>query len=289
MADIKDSLPGWQRRVLIAGKITLTLLISIQLALFSWRVIAPEPLVLPAPSQTVSGQRDDGIQGTAQYHLFGEVGVEPLTPVDQNVAAPETRLRLQLLGVTKAARPEASSAIIAPRGGEGDFYRIGSVVQGGTRLAAVHEDRVTLDTNGKLETLKFEEIDAAGVSAKPVQSGTAAPARPQGALRERFRDVRSPAEFMTMVTQEVATDAGVALRELGLETVGDGQGYRVTEGSMLTSLQLQVGDIVLSVNGQTLGNPVADQQLLQQVSSEGNARIEVQRGNNRFVVNHSLN
>lgn len=291
MADMKGAAPGWQRWVLITGKTALTLLIAVQLAALSWRVVAPEPLVLPAPAAASANRTDaSGIRGTAQYHLFGEVGVEPLTPVTQEVAAPETRLRLQLLGVTKAARAEASSAIIAPRGGEGEFYRIGSVVQGSTRLAAVYDDRIILDTNGKLETLKFEEENAAGVSARAVPAVSApAPARAQGALRERFRSVRSPADFMTMVTEEVATDPNRALQELGLESAGDGLGYRVTPGSMLTALQLQPGDIVLSVNGQTLGNPQADQQLLQQVSNEGNARIEVQRGNNRFVVNHSLN
>jgi len=45
----------------------------------------------------------------------------------------------------------------------------------------------------------------------------------------------------------------------------------------------------VSVNDQALGDPQSDQQLLQQVSSEGNARIEVQRGNSRFVVNHKIN
>ena len=55
------------------------------------------------------------------------------------------------------------------------------------------------------------------------------------------------------------------------------------------SPQLQPGDIVLSVNGQGLGDPGVDQQLLQQMSNESQVRIEVQRGNSRFVVNHSLN
>ena len=284
--------PAWQRRTLVLGKIFLTVLIAAQLAALVWRLVAPEPLVLPAPAQSGgSAVASGGVQGTAQYHLFGEVGAEPLAPVTEQVSAPETRLRLQLLGITKGPRDDVSSAIIAPRGASGEFYRVGDVVQGSTRLAAVYDDRVILNTNGKLETLKFDELSAAGISARAVAAAPVAPvtATPQGSLRERFREVRSPADFMNMVTAEASADAEGALRELGLESIGAGQGYRVTPGSMLTALQLQPGDIVLSVNGQSLGDPQADQQVLEQVSVEGNARIEVQRGNNRFVVNHSLN
>lgn len=304
MAEEKGNVPAWQRHVLRTGKLTLTVLIAVQLAALCWRIVAPEPLVLPAPAQS-SGQTaaNSGVQGTAQYHLFGEVGVEPIAQVTEQVSAPETRLRLQLLGITKGVRNETSSAIIAPQGGSGEFYRIGDVVQGSTRLAAVYDDRVILDTNGKLETLKFEELSAAGITARAITAATTpvrpAPPRPEPARvavsapaadsGERFSNLQSPADFINRVTSEAAVDAAGTLRELGLESIGSGQGYRVTPDSMLIALQLQPGDVVLSVNGRTLGDPQADQQLLEQVSAEGNARIEVQRGNNRFVVNHNLN
>jgi len=57
---------------------------------------------------------------------------------------------------------------------------------------------------------------------------------------------------------------------------------------MLTQVGLQPGDVILSVNGQTLGNMSDDQMLLDQVTASGQARLEIQRGNRRFVVNHSL-
>lgn len=285
----EQQLTAWQPWALLVGKSTLTVLLAVQLAALSWRVIAPEPLLLAAPSKGGSPVARQTDAGAAQYHLFGEAGVEPVKAVTEEVAAPETRLRLKLLGVTRSTRQETSSAIIAPPSGEGDFYRIGDVIQGGTRLAAVYEDRVILDTNGKLETLKFDEAPRTGVSATVVERPEPAVARPAGGLRERFREVRNPSDFMAVISEEAGQDPEDAIRQLGLETAGGGQGYRVQPGSMLTALQLQPGDIVLSVNGQALGDPQADQQLLQQVSAEGTARIEVQRGNNRFVVNHSLN
>ena len=207
--------------------------------------------------------------------------------MNAEVSAPETKLRLELLGVTVSlANKDASSAIIAPKGSTGEFYRVGDTVQGGTRLAAVYDNRVILDSNGKLETLKFDLLSKEGLETKRIE----APAAPkQSSLRDRFRDVKTPTDFMNVVTDEANSDPAGALSQLGLEAIGPGQGYRVQPGSMLLAVELQPGDVVLSINGQSLGDLQADQQLLQQVASEGRARIEVQRGNNRFVVNHSLN
>ncbi len=284
MAEQLAELTGWQRLSLVLGKTVLTLLIATQLAWLTWLLIAPEPLVLRAPAKGQVVEESAGTAATGQYHLFGDYTAAPVEEVPQEVEAPDTRLRLELLGVTRASRKESSSAIIAPKGGAGDFYRIGDVVQGRTRLAAVYDDKVILDTNGKLETLKFDEESKRGLEARAVS----APQR-GSSIRDRFKEIRNPTDFMNLVNEEAASDPEGALREMGLKAVGPGQGYAVQKGSMLMALQLQPGDIVLSVNGQPLGDPQSDQQILQQVTDEGNARIEVQRGNSRFVVNHSLN
>lgn len=279
----------WQQWLLRIGKVAFTLLLAIELATLTWRFVAPEPLTLMAPTQGGNKIATTNNLGAAQYHLFGEAGVELLAKVTEEVSAPETRLRLELLGVTKSNdNKDASTAIIAPKGSAGEFYRIGDVVHNNTRLAAVYENRVILDTNGKLETLKFEIQPNSGVETRRVATPEPRPRR-AGSLRERFRSVKNPTEFMNMVTEEAEADAQGMISQLGVESVGSGQGYRVLPGSMLLALELQPGDIILSVNGQGLGEPSADQMLLQQVSSEGRARIEVQRGDNRFVVNHSLN
>lgn len=280
----------WQQRTLQLSKVVFTLLLAVLLAFLSWRIIAPEPLLLAAASKSSSNKiTNNNSFNTAQYHLFGIAGEEPVAEVTEDIHAPDTSLRLELLGATKASKKEASTAIIAPKGKEGEFYRIGDVVQNNTKLAAVYENRVILDTNGKLETLKFDEEERAGINARVVQAPAVEKKQTNaGSLRGRFREVKNPSEFMSVITEEVAADPEGALNELGLETNTQGSGYRVMPGSMLMALQLQPGDIVLSVNGQALGDPQADQELLQQVNTEGSARIEVQRGNNRFVVNHSL-
>ena len=47
---------------------------------------------------------------------------------------------------------------------------------------------------------------------------------------------------------------------------------------------LQEGDVVLSVNGQSASSVMGSQNLMNQVMQSERARVEVQRGQRRFVV-----
>lgn len=278
----------WQRMILIIGKLTFTLLIASQLAVFTWMMLSPKTLVLSEPTRAKGNAGISQNDSIADLHLFGDAAVE-VVEVPKEVNAPKTRLRLELLGVMAASKVENSSAIIAPKGGRGENYRVGDVVQGRTKLAAVHQDKVILDSNGKLETLKFDLTRKQGIqkSAKPTPAQRKAKSR--GSLKDRFKRVRNASDAVSLLRDEVANNPAGALKQLGLETSANGSGYKISNsGSMLTQLGLQPGDIILSVNGQTLGNLDDDQMLLEQVTNSGQARLEIQRGNRRFVVNHTI-
>ncbi|MGB1091267.1 MAG: type II secretion system protein N, partial [Oceanobacter sp.] len=280
------------------GKLLFTVLIAWQLSVLIWQILAPTPLVLKEPSKGDGGARIQAQLNTAQYHLFGELGAEPVVEAKPVVVdAPDTRLKLTLLGVTVATDEGASGAIIAPSGREGDFYRVGDKVQGRTVLSAVYKDKVILDTSGKLETLKFEEIRASGSNVsrvantadRPRVSGSATNvSRKSGGISKRLSKVKNAADFVEVATEELSSDAMGALTKMGLQAIGPDQGYRVTPNSPLRKFQLRPGDIVLSVNDQTLGDPEQDQSLLNDIRSADSVRIEVQRGDNRFTVNHQL-
>lgn len=294
--------PLWQKWTLVMGKIALTLLLSWQLAVIVWQLVAPAPLLLPAPSKGTGQSERLEIRDTAGYHLFGEASDEEVVvDVPKEVEAPDTRLKLKLLGVTVGDPQQESSAIIAPSGRPGDFYRIGDTVQGRTRLSAVYKDKVILDTSGRLETLKFDESIGKGSSVERTSKSASQSSRSNqrrsehksaqkksGSLLKKFKSVKSATEFVDLATEEIGDDPQAAMRKMGLVAVGSGQGYRVSPGSPLRQFQLKPGDIVLSVNSQPLGDPSADHQLLQDIQSANSVRIEVQRGNNRFTVNHRL-
>lgn len=281
----------WQNLTLIAGKTLFTILIASQLAGFTWMIVAPSSIVLTQPRQAQAVDRTASQQSIADWHLFGDATAE-VAEIDDKIVAQPTRLRLELLGVMAGDGEKGSSAIIAPKGGAGDYYRIGDTVQGRTKLAKVEATRVILDTNGKLEALQFEEKRSQKIqqTSAPVRKASRG-AGGSGSLRDRFSNVRSAADAVDLIRGEVGKDPRGALNQLGLEPVADGsaEGYKVSNsGSMLTQLGLQPGDVILSVNGQSLGNVNDDQLLLEQVTGSGQARLEIQRGNRRFVVNHKI-
>jgi general secretion pathway protein C len=279
----------WQRISLILAKTAFTVLLSSQLAALTWMILSPADVVLLEPTRANNlsniQQSQDSI---ADRHIFGDAVAEVIE-IPKEVNAPKTRLRLELLGVMAASNAENSSAIIAPKNGAGENYRIGDIVQGRTKLAAVHQDQVILDSNGKLETLKFDLTKKSSIrkSSKSTPSQKKAPAK--GSLKQRLKKIRNASDAVTLIRDEVKSDPEGALKQLGLGTSADGEGYKVSSsGSMLTQLGLQPGDVILSVNGQTLCNIDDDQTLLEQVTDSGAARLEIQRGDRRFVVNHTI-
>ena len=104
----------WQRILLTLGKLVLTACLAVELAVLFWRVVAPMPLYLMPPS-TARGEAQVVKASSADFHLFGIVGNEPVAEVKAEDNAPDTLLSLDLLGVTVTEKPERSSAIIAPR------------------------------------------------------------------------------------------------------------------------------------------------------------------------------
>lgn len=280
----------WQRWLKRVAYLLLTLLTAWLLARLVWAIVAPEPVVLNPLSLSGAVTASAPQLSTASVHLFGEVGAEPVI-VAEEIDAPDTRLRLELLGVMQASEAEMSSAIIAQKGGKGDFYRVGDTVQGRTKLSGVYPDKVILDTAGKLETLKFEEFSSrgVGVSARAAEPDPRDVRAAKAAdLRDRFSRIRRPSDFMGIASEAAAQSPEAVIEGLGLSPIGVGEGYSVTGNSILLKAGMKKGDVLLSINGQQLGDAGSDQALLDQVMQDGRAQIEVQRGNSRFMINQSF-
>jgi general secretion pathway protein C len=57
---------------------------------------------------------------------------------------------------------------------------------------------------------------------------------------------------------------------------------------MLSGLNLQKGDVLMSVNGHTLGNLKQDKDVMQSLYEQGNVEVEVVRDGASFYVNYPL-
>lgn len=107
-------------------------------------------------------------QPTEIGQLFGTSSVANDSP------APNTTLRLTLLGSFVHADPQRSSAIIRSEGSSSQRYTINSEISSGVRLHAVAADRVELLRNGRRESLSFPISNSATSSLQSSTSEVAA-------------------------------------------------------------------------------------------------------------------
>jgi general secretion pathway protein C len=227
-------------------------------------------------------------------NLFGEAGATS-APVDTGLPAVETRLPLELLGVFVADVLAESAAIVSQKGKAGELYAIGGMLPGNAELIEVHSDHIVLRRAGGRETLRFPEISSAPMVSVPELS----PARSQPSAAATnsapwTEEVPSPRDFVSAYRGRLDEDPEGALQELGITPVddADGSGYRLDDmaanSPYLSQTGLQPGDVVLSVNGQPVGNIQQDRRQIDNILAQGSARIEVQRGTRRFFVTASL-
>lgn len=233
----------------------------------TWRILVPEvsvavtPMERPSPSSvmvpdsTANLHHSERLDRLTDLALFGEEA--PVLPVSAPVA-PDTQLNLRLLGTMAGEHPQSGWAMIAQGSGPERLFTVGGRI-GSTavRVHSIYADRVVLERNGQLETLRFPQANSRTGLA------TAAPvASPSG--------VAAPQEFA--VSEPVLrrepwfSDPDAMLRAVQMRpVVREGQVYGVMlrptrNAREFRQAGLENGDIVTSVNGvpiQAMDSPEA--------------------------------
>ena len=282
LAGIEQRLPVW------ASLIVLVMLAH-AMATLTWRLLPVPELESQGDSRRVVAQRPvqrqvaNTARDISQWHLFGKVELQKPkpAPAQEVTAAPETRLNLKLRGVFSSKNAAESRAIIADAKGDEDSYSIGDPVPGGASLHQIHKDRVILERNGRFETLRLPVDDLPGnetsvASARPPVSRSPAPTAQlpttgdtETLLRE-YRDalINNPQSVMGLVRAEP------------YQKDGQLKGYRIRPGKdryLLRRFGLRSGDIVTSVNGVTMDNPIRALEVLRDLSSATQLTVEVER------------
>jgi len=233
------------------------------------------------------------------WNLFGKVGVQKKTTTVEDVVAPTTRLKLVLMGVFAHKDEDRSTAIISEQRKPGKLFHIGDKVPGNATLAAVYEDRVLLNTRGKLETLYFSKTKTASKSSRSSSSKSSRSSkstrssrtsRSSGAnkasgISKMMRGgPSSPGQIASIIGEELGQNAVGALKELGLEQ-NNGNGYKISNGSnpLFSALGVKPGDVILSVNGMSIGDPETDIKAIPEAleGTGGSCTIDIQQSSGR--------
>jgi len=250
-------------------------------------------------TRTPDRRPEVSINAILSRNLFGQAGASATATAQNDLPTVETRLPLELLGVFEADEAQDSAAIVAQKGKAGELYVVGQLLPGNAELIEVHADYIVLRRAGARETLRFPQV-AGGSELTPTEpadlpEGPDQPPDGQTDAAPWTKDSPSPRDFVTNYREKIDQDPEGALQEMGISPVATDapRGYRLdsmaTNSPYLSQTGLQPGDVVLSVNGQPVGNIQQDRQQLDTILAQGSARIEVQRGTRRFFVTASLN
>ncbi len=243
---------------------------------------------LPAPTA-------NSVNAILSRNLFGVAGAT--AAIDGATAEVETRLPLPLLGVFVAEQGSSdadSAAIVAQKGKPGELYQIGDLLPGNAELIEVHPQHIVLRRAGARETLRFPDVAQLQLANAPESNIPDKFAATTRAVGRQVASNRTPRELIDAYRDRLSEDPQRALDDLGIApvSVGSSQGYRLdnlAQSPYLSQTGLQPGDIILSVNGQAVGDIRQDQKEIDNILAQGSARLEVQRGNRRFFITASLN
>ena len=309
------SQPDNARRLRQLVLVVLAIWAVTSLARLVWALVPdPEPVAAPAavinPVTTptggeASGGEDVDIMAMMEWHLFGEVGAEPVAPppkpevVTADTArdgiedgARQTRLKLILRGVVASTEDGLGHAIIEFKSRQ-DVYAVEDKlpVPGRVTLAKVMPQQVVLNNGGTYELLKLFDKDSlsAQVPARPRPAPKAAD--PESLDKRADLDAtRLAAGYRKRLyqnPQSLAKVVGVsAVREAG-QLVG----YRVSPGQdqeQFQQLGFKAGDLVKSVNGVDLTSPANTMRLYNMMRTAGEAVFEVQRNGQPLTLSVSL-
>ncbi len=262
----------------------LIVMIAYLLASLTWRFLAPPPSITidtntqRTQSATPRTQRRQYGRQIAQLHLFGKA---QLTNTSEAPVAPETRLNLTLRGVF-ATDDEDSLAIISTGGSNERFYHIGDAVMGGTKLKAVYADRVLLERNNKLETLRLPKGKNAGMQITRSPKPNTIEGNPQAGakLNQLRKDVlNNPEKLGKMVRATPANEDGRFV------------GYRLSprgNNALFKELGLQAGDIVTAVNNIQIDRPEKGLNALQNLVNAQEITVTLLRNGSEITIQHRL-
>lgn len=277
---------GADKRVPVLVLLVLIALLAQSLAQLTWQVLPAQPqkaLVAPRSAHpTGSAARQLGSADTrqiAQWHLFGEVKKVAPKPVAEITEAPDTRLNLKLRGLLASSDPEAARAIIADGKGKEEAYKVGQNLPGNAILREIYADRVILEYRGRLEALRLPKESSSSVvvqkgaarqTSRPgvTQAGTA----DNAALLRQYREalINEPQSLMNLVNASPVTD----------KSSGKLKGYRIRPGKdrkLLGQFGLKSGDVVTSVNGVALNNPIKALEIMRDLSTATSVTLDVER------------
>jgi len=223
------------------------------------------------------------LRSLRKLHLFGKP--QEFTKSKQsklaNIKAPETSLKLKLMGLRRGSGGISSSAIVEGPDKKQNIYYIGDKLpSGGALVEEIFIQHMIISRQGKYETLTLFSV----LNTKKVVES-----EKEQIITPSFTDLTNSA----FITKKLNKYKKIALKEpsalisvVGVQPLLDGDdfiGYKLSPGIDSRFFQkagLKRGDVLTSINGVKLDSPNKALSLMSSLALSSDLDLTVDRGGN---------
>lgn len=236
------------------------------------------------------------------FNLFGSVVVNKPVKTIQVDDAPVTQLNLKLRGIYSSDEKTKANAIIEDGRGIQAVYFVGEKlsVSGNVFLRQVQADKVILETNGKMETLRLDIDKIVGLNIREDSSGLINEIEGNEELEEEslINDMRNDQKISQQLNdyKNKLMDDPKSVSDVigGRPHFVDGElkGFSITPGrdpKLFKELGLRNGDLVTSINGISLTNMNDAMALMNDAQSIQDLNIVIERDGESINLLLNLN
>jgi general secretion pathway protein C len=241
-----------------------------------------------APPSAQRTQASGNSASLASYHLFGQT---PAGELPSAPDAPETQLKLTLIGTAAGRDPKMGVAVIVDENNRQRAYQVGEIV-GQATVDSIYQDRVVLMFQGRLETLFRPKTSTADALLSSRNNASAVIMDQPGSVNVNAIGV-DPNAYVNPVAG-VSTASFDAVREqvlanpaamMGmLSPVFDGngnlEGVKLASGAndpLLQKAGIQASDVIVSVNGARIDSIAKGQEIANNLATANEVLIIVRR------------
>jgi general secretion pathway protein C len=284
--------PRLAEALALAGLAALAALVLLAALRLAWTLVDftrdPLPAASPRSVESLIAEQASQPVSIAQWRLFGNL----TAAADARAAlgAPDTDLKLTVLGVIAAEDPKAGLAILRSDEAGERRYAVGDEVLPGVTLDSVLPDRILLSRGGALEALRLPRERMPGVaggqppSPPPSATSTGAAANAAGTAQPFVTPNVVPAGIdWNRAMADLRVDPERLAREVSLLPVLEGGkmvGVRVNAGpnqALVNAMGLRPDDVVVAINGIRLDRVDRAAEVARALANARSATIEVRR------------
>jgi general secretion pathway protein C len=274
-----EHVPRW-----VANGLTLAVVVVLatQIAWWGWHFLTPR--LSASPTTEAAAQSADVIDASLARNLLGAA------PTSGSPAAASSEFRLK--GVF-AVDGRTLSAAILNAGGRDLSVRVNESIADGVRLVEVHRDHAIISRGGVRERIDLDRLGTSSgkATASSGASTTGATTAAGGSFRLNVSSGgRNTYSLSRTELNNVLKDPN-QINYLGQIVQAPGSGVQVQDapaGSLANKLGLQVGDIIIALNGQPINGPGDLARLYGVFGTTNSVRAEIRRGGTPMVLNYNI-